>query len=364
MPSISMATILPFLRGVEGGDDLAILTPSWNTNLCVDVPGGDAYDGAPLWLWECYGGESQQWLLTDEGDHLNEIRYGADPSFCLTHGNEVSDGPHPVWPTYTFVAKLGDCQGGSFHQWQWWRGHVAGNNPNETIVSLEDGGHNDACLMKDPQSQSNGQPLLVSPCTSDASGQKFEHQFEWAFSPVAPAPDPTPAPAPTPGPAPAPAPAPSPAPDPTPPPAPSPATGYQIQSLESHLCMDLKDGDTSNGAHLWTVECTGGENQQWSFHNGQLVYMPDTSKCVDLLGGYTKNGNKLGLWDCLGNDSQQWGFDPEQGTIYLASSAASDATKCMMIGTGPTANILIWDCNGHTQEFWSVGAPSLAVAVV
>lgn len=97
-----------------------------------------------------------------------------------------------------------------------------------------------------------------------------------------------------------------------------------------------------------------------------LVYLPHTSKCVDLLGGNATNGNQLGLWDCNGGDSQQWGFDPEWGTIYLATSAASDATKCVQTRGIVHATIEIWDCNVQdARQVWSVGnTSSLAVAVV
>lgn len=140
----------------------------------------------------------------------------------------------------------------------------------------------------------------------------------------------------------------------TPAPAPAPID-FQIHSTASMLCVDLPDGDTTNGALLWTWECSGMANQQFSFSDGQLVYLPDTSKCVDLLGGDTTNGNLLGLWDCYNGDSQLWGFDPDMGTIYLASSVESDATKCAQIsGSNAGDNLAIWDCNGAQDQVWTL----------
>lgn len=144
-------------------------------------------------------------------------------------------------------------------------------------------------------------------------------------------------------------------PAPSPGPAPSPSA-WQIQSTLSSLCVDLPGGDTSNGALLWTWDCYGGETQQWSFQDGQIVYLPDTSKCVDLLGGDTTNGNTLGLWDCYQGDSQLWGFDPDFGTIYLASSKATDATKCAQIGGKNVGDpLVIWDCDLNLNQLWSLG---------
>jgi hypothetical protein len=141
-------------------------------------------------------------------------------------------------------------------------------------------------------------------------------------------------------------------------------TIHQCDSQGSSLlCVDVPGGDTSNGALLWTWDCVGNDNQQWIFQDGQLVLRSDASKCVDLLGGDTTNGNLLGIWDCLASDSQQWGFDPDMGTIYLASSAASDASKCMQFGGNPGDNLVIWDCGGDQfgkQVFdigmWALGA--------
>jgi len=31
---------------------------------CIDIPGGDAFDGAKLWMWDCNGTPQQQWIFT------------------------------------------------------------------------------------------------------------------------------------------------------------------------------------------------------------------------------------------------------------------------------------------------------------
>jgi len=145
-------------------------------------------------------------------------------------------------------------------------------------------------------------------------------------------------------------------------PAPAPAPAWSVQSSSTGLCLDLRTGDTTNGNVVWMWECNGGEPQQWSFQDNQLVFLPDTNKCVDLLGGDTTNGNQLGIWDCNGGDSQQWGFDWDYGTFYLASSG-HDATKCVYsLGQGdPTA---IWDCNFDQTQIWTLGTGIAQQAVV
>jgi len=130
------------------------------------------------------------------------------------------------------------------------------------------------------------------------------------------------------------------------------------------MCVDVPGSDAFDGALLRMWDCNGGENQQWSFQNNQLVYLANTSKCVDLLGGDTTNGNQLGLWTCNTEDSQQWGFDSEAGTIYLASSAY-DATKCIRIGGESKGDpIVIWDCDNFLDEnIWKLGSELLPIIV-
>lgn len=164
-------------------------------------------------------------------------------------------------------------------------------------------------------------------------------------------------------------PGPEPAPDPTPEPGtdptPAPMAGVQIKSNASSLCVDLPGGETTIGALLWTWDCYGGDTQQWAFQDGQWVYLPDPSKCVDMIGGDSTTGNQLGLCDCNGGNSQMWGFDEEWGTIYLASSAASDASKCVQIGGENRGDpVVIWDCTIEPQQIWTVGPPPPSAVLV
>jgi len=157
---------------------------------------------------------------------------------------------------------------------------------------------------------------------------------------------------------------------------PAPEAFLRIRSFVGNspqLCMDLPGGDTSNGAVLWVWAADpGGLTQHWSFEDGQLKYAADTSKCVDMVGGDSSNGNLLGLWDCYNGDNQQWGYDPDMHTIYLASSTASDATKCLQLGDpaeihsswAQGTQLKIWDCDGSFNQQWYVEddpQPELAV---
>ena len=120
-------------------------------------------------------------------------------------------------------------------------------------------------------------------------------------------------------------------------------------------CISLPDGDTSNGALLQMSPCGQSSQQEWSFQDGQLVYLLDPTKCADLLGGDTTNGNRLGIWDCYGGDSQQFAVNPDLSTIYMPNLA--DSGKCVWSAEkgGPVS---IWDCNLDSTQEWTIGSTS------
>lgn len=60
------------------------ITPAEDSDLCIDLPGGDVRNGNPLWLWECNGQDSQIWVFDNY-----QIRYGPDESFCIDAYDEL-----------------------------------------------------------------------------------------------------------------------------------------------------------------------------------------------------------------------------------------------------------------------------------
>lgn len=122
------------------------ITPSSNTNLCLDVPGGDTSNGNQLWLWECNGRESQRW-------HMDavQIRYAPDESKCIDAG-DMSDG------TQLF---LWDCNG---QDQQKWTANEWATDGNPVQVYLAD---TSTCLDYYGDWESNGQPLHVWECSGE-----------------------------------------------------------------------------------------------------------------------------------------------------------------------------------------------------
>lgn len=121
------------------------ITPSENTNLCLDLPGDDSHDGATLWLWECNGGESQRWVFDNY-----QLRFGADESRCIDASDMASGTQLFLW----------SCNG--YPQQTW------GYDSDAARIYLE---NTAVCLDYYEGWAWNGQPLHVWSCNGEASQQ-------------------------------------------------------------------------------------------------------------------------------------------------------------------------------------------------
>lgn len=91
----------------------------------------------------------------------------------------------------------------------------------------------------------------------------------------------------------------------------------------------------------------------------------DKSKCVDVPNGDTTNGSPIQIWDCAGSPQQQWGYDSDRHSIYMAQSS-EDATKCfqMQDGSGISGTPLeIWNCLPYGNQQWNLEKASTSMVV-
>jgi len=114
------------------------------SNLCIDLPGGDARNGNPLWLWECNGHDTQTWVFSDY-----QLRFGQDETMCIDAGDQ-SDGMQLM---------LWECNGSPQQTWGYESGQIliAGGN---------------ACMDKWGDNWDSGQDLHVWEC-SGADNQQW-----------------------------------------------------------------------------------------------------------------------------------------------------------------------------------------------
>jgi len=123
-------------------------------------------------------------------------------------------------------------------------------------------------------------------------------------------------------------------------------------------CLDLQEGDTTNGNTLQIWDCNGMHTQGWVFKGNRLVYKANESKCVDLHSGKRENGAKVQIWDCVGTwntqaPNQEWSYESGELGIY---HTASDGRKCIDLPLTDTRNgveVQLWDCDGSPGQQWA-----------
>ncbi|GID26194.1 ricin-type beta-trefoil lectin domain protein [Paractinoplanes brasiliensis] len=124
-------------------------------------------------------------------------------------------------------------------------------------------------------------------------------------------------------------------------------------SLISNLngkCLDVPNGNFSDGVRVQMWTCNGTAAQRWNFVNGTL--QTSNNKCLDIAWGSTANGAVIQIANCSGNPAQQF-----------VLSAAGDlvnpqANKCVDIdawNANDGAVLVLWDCTGGANQKWRRG---------
>lgn len=136
--------------------------------------------------------------------------------------------------------------------------------------------------------------------------------------------------------------------------------GFEVTTItmdyHPDLCLDLANGDASNGAILQLWKCVGSDNQNWVFSQAEsaIKYASNTNMCADT-GGVEEHAY-LQLWECNGLPQQVWGYDASQMSLYLTNSAA-DASLCMQNEDGGITDgtrIIVSQCSGLWDQLWKL----------
>lgn len=123
------------------------ITPSGANNLCIDVPGGNGFNGAFLQLWECNGADGQIWVFDKY-----QIRLGIDENLCIDADSMENGHQLMLW----------ECNGWDQQTWGW-----DGDASRVYLYGRSDG----TCLDWFDQDFDNGQPLHVWECNDNPNQQ-------------------------------------------------------------------------------------------------------------------------------------------------------------------------------------------------
>ncbi|MFD5796557.1 ricin-type beta-trefoil lectin domain protein [Streptomyces diastatochromogenes] len=149
----------------------------------------------------------------------------------------------------------------------------------------------------------------------------------------------------------------SPRPSRTPSPSPTfspPGTAYaQVVNVATGRCLDIRDGDLSQGNDVITAPCSSSPTQRWRLDTylGVLRSAADSDFCLDSRGS-TDRG--VGIWGCdsvYGSNGQNLRFtiDPD-GTIRPAIAIETAVTPERWGGVG------LDPLDGGSEQRWRGGA--------
>jgi ricin-type beta-trefoil lectin protein len=117
-------------------------------------------------------------------------------------------------------------------------------------------------------------------------------------------------------------------------------------------CLDVDDSSPiHNGTVVRLRECTGRNNQAWTWYNDGMIKSSHDSRCLDLDLGYPGPGGdpvRVQVWDCHGGKNQKWvdGWAPGQ-ILSAYNDRALEANH-------PGDSVEVWFANrDHNNQYWS-----------
>jgi hypothetical protein len=130
-----------------------------------------------------------------------------------------------------------------------------------------------------------------------------------------------------------------------------------LRGTASGRCLDVPGSTATNGTQTTLWDCTGADNQVWTYTTTKqlLVY---AGKCLDALLPNAA-GARVAIWDCNGQANQQWNIN-SNGTVTSVQSGL-----CLDPAGNGTANgtpIQLWTCTGQPNQRWTApsGTPGTA----
>lgn len=258
------------------------------SNLCVTV-GGSWQNGSPLQMEKCdHALDAQRWQFEDD-----QIKFTADLTMCVDVPSSLANGDN---------LRLWECTGTENQKWGY----------DEFAHSIfSESATEDASMCVDLIGGSTKSDAAVGIWSCDNS----DDNQKWYTTRSLPAP------------------------------------WGAFANAASNTCLDVP-GEIKNGQELWMWECTGQDNQNWQFANGNLQFLKDPSKCV-AVNPYSASseGYRLQIWDCKTTPPLLWNFNYDDRTIVLSGNQE----WCMdaMDGQGKNGAVVqAIKCDGQNKQKW------------
>ncbi|KAF7333729.1 hypothetical protein MVEN_02329300 [Mycena venus] len=134
------------------------------------------------------------------------------------------------------------------------------------------------------------------------------------------------------------------------------ANNAGILQIFGDKCLDVTNGDTTNGNKLQIWTCaTGNTNQLFVPNNngaGGVVQWSDTSKCLDATNGVLADGTPIQIWDCDStNRNQEWFPKAESIPKSFTITPKSTTSLCIAASSATlNASVILSPCTSDSSS--------------
>lgn len=126
--------------------------------------------------------------------------------------------------------------------------------------------------------------------------------------------------------------------------------GQAIISNWHNKCIDVPNGNFSDGVRVQMWNCNGSAAQRWTATGGRLE--TGNGKCLDAAGAGTGNGTPLQIANCSGNAAQQWVLSAAGDLVNPQANRCADIAAW---NPAEGAQLHLWDCVGGANQKWRRG---------
>ena len=139
---------------------------------------------------------------------------------------------------------------------------------------------------------------------------------------------------------------------------------YKITNVATGKCLDVNNGESTNGTNVLVWNSNNNNNQRWYFtsKDGNYVIHPkyNTSIALDVNGGSKDDGTNIQIWETNGSGAQTfcvWKFDNKPNKPTVTSSSKTYAVGSnVKVSWGENAFatsywVDVWHNGNHTESF-------------
>ncbi len=123
-----------------------------------------------------------------------------------------------------------------------------------------------------------------------------------------------------------------------------------LRDKRTGMCLDVSNGDSSDGTPIQLWSCNSTAAQKWYYHpiKGTLISGLDDNKCLDITGGDASDHSQLVIQQCSDSSASQQ-FDKE-GKVYRSRLAPGQVIDAA--GEGQGAPVIMYSYHGGDNQKW------------